>query len=412
MARASFAYVIFYAAIAAYAPFLQPYYLSLGISLGDIGALVALTSCVALIGSPIWGALHDRFPSSRLLIPVAAVIASAGGMGLGSVGATPLLAVCAAGWALGMSGIGPMMDVRVLDMLGSDRTRYARVRVWGSISFMILTPAIGFLLHQHYQGMFAFMIPGILGGGLASVLLPGRSPEKRGVSLMRAPGRVLRHRPIALYLLAALVGWIAISAQNPFFSIYLGQLGGSSDQVGWAWSLQSSMEIPTMFFFPLLARRVGTGRLIVVGMFILFVRMAANVAFTNPNVLVGFCLLQGVGYGLLLIGGITFVSQQAPRGTAATAQGILNAVTFSTSSIIGAGLGGQVAGLLSIRALYAIAACLAAIAIGLLALTVLPVAAKAPAEIPPAGPPGSPAPVPPAATTPVLPDRVAAPDEA
>ena len=167
-----------------------------------------------------------------------------------------------------------------------------------------------------------------------------------------------------------------------------------------------------MFFFPLLARRVGTGRLIVVGMFILFVRMAANVAFTNPNVLVGFCLLQGVGYGLLLIGGITFVSQQAPRGTAATAQGILNAVTFSTSSIIGAGLGGQVAGLLSIRALYAIAACLAAIAIGLLALTVLPVAAKAPAEIPPAGPPGSPAPVPPAATTPVLPDRVAAPDEA
>jgi MFS family permease len=70
------------------------------------------------------------------------------------------------------------------------------------------------------------------------------------------------------------------------------------------------------------------------------------------------------------------VSQQAPRGTAATAQGILNGVTSSLSSIIGAGLGGQIAGLLSIRALYAVSACLSGIAVGLLALAVLPVAAR------------------------------------
>lgn len=376
MARASVAYVILYAAVAAYAPFLQPYYSSLGISLAAIGALAAFTSAVALIAAPIWGAVHDRFPSSRLLIPAAAFIAAAGGLGLGSVGASPLLALSAAAFAVGMTGIGPMMDVRVLEMTGSDRTRYARVRVWGSISFIILTPLIGFVLHQHFGGLFFLMIPAIVGAGLASLLLPGRPLGVHGANLIKAPGRVLRHRPIAFYLMAALVGWTAVSAQNPFFSIYLGQLGASSDQVGWAWSIQASMEIPSMFFFPLLARRFGAERLIVAGMAILFLRQTANVVLTSPTLLIAFSLLQGLGYGLLLIGGIAFVSQQAPHGTAATAQGILNGVTSSLSSIIGAGLGGQIAGLLSIRALYAVSACLSGIAVGLLALAVLPVAAR------------------------------------
>ena len=401
MARASFAYVILYAAIAAYAPFLQPYYLSLGITLGDIGALVALTSGVALVGAPIWGALHDRLPSSRLLIPMAAVIASAGGMGLGSVGASPLLAVCASVWALGMSGIGPMMDVRVLDMLGSDRNRYARVRVWGSISFMVLTPAIGFLLHQHYQGMFAFLIPGILGGGLASVLLPGRSPEKRSVSMMKAPGRVLRHRPIALYLMAALVGWIAVSAQNPFFSIYLGQLGASSDRVGWAWSLQSSMEIPTMFFFPMLARRFGTGRLIVVGMSILLIRMAANVAFTNPDVLIG--CLPAAGRRIRAAADRRHRVRVAAGSAGNGGDGAGDPRTRSRSACprsSAPGWAGRSPACSRSEALYAIAACLAAIAIVLLALAVR-AAAGAPAQIP----------VAPSATALLPVDKVAVADE-
>jgi len=382
--RAVLAYVTLYVAVAAYSPYLQQYYKSLGISLGTIGALAAFTSAVALISAPTWGAIHDRYPTSRLLLPMAAGIGALGAAGLATAGASWLLIPSAAAFAMGMAGMGPMMDVRVLDMAGSERTRYARIRVWGSISFMVATPIVGFAIGEDYRSLFFVAVPMILVGGLAAMLLPGRAGGVHGASLRRAPGRVLGHRPIALFLIGAFVGWTAVYSQYAFFSIYLRQIGASSDQIGLAWSIQAALEIPSMFFFPQLSRRFGTERLIVLGMAIMALRLIVNAFFVSPTILIACSLMQGAGYGLALIGGISFVSRQAPKGTAATAQGILNAVTFSLSSIIGSGVGGQVAGWLTIRGLYAITAVLGLVAIVLVALAVLPASGQAALEPPPA----------------------------
>ena len=393
MRRAIAAYVVLYVAVAAYSPYLQQYYKSLGISLGTIGALAAFTSAVALLSSPTWGAIHDRYPTSRLLLPLAAAIGAAGMLGLATVGASFLLIPAAMAYAAGLAGLGPMMDVRVLDMAGTDRTRYARVRVWGSISFMVCTPFIGLAIGESYRGLFFVAVPMVLLAGFAAIFLPVRAGGVRGASLRRAPGRVLGHRPIALFLIGAFVGWTAVYSQYAFFSIYLRQIGGSSDQIGLAWSIQASLEIPSMMFFPQLSRRFGTERLIVVGMAIMTCRLLINAVFVSPSILIACSVIQGAGYGLVLIGGIAFVSRQAPRGTAATAQGILNATTFSLSSIIGGGVGGQIAGVIGIRGLYAITAGLGAVAVLLFALAVLPASrsefATTPAQTPgPADPPG------------------------
>ena len=374
MRRAVLAYITLYVAGAAYSPYLQQYYKSLGISLGTIGALAAFTSAVALISSPTWGAIHDRYPTSPLFLPLAAGIGALGAVGLATVGASWLLIPSAAAFAGGLAGLGPMMDVRVLDMAGSDRTRYARVRVWGSISFMVCTPFIGLAIGDNFRGLFFVAVPMILMGGLAAMLLPGRAGGVHAASLRRAPGRVLGHRPIALFLIAAFVGWTAVYSQYAFFSIHLREIGASADQIGLAWSIQASLEIPSMFFFPQLSRRFGTERLIVLGMVIMTSRLIVNALFVSPTILIAASAIQGAGYGLVLIGGIAFVSRQAPKGTAATAQGILNGVTFSLSSIVGSGVGGQIAAAVTIRGLYAITAGLGAIAIVLFAMAVLPAA--------------------------------------
>lgn len=382
MGRASISYAVVSIAVAAYSPFLQPYYQALGISLGAIGELVAFTSVVALFSAPTWGAIHDRLPTARFLLPVAGVIAALGALGLATVGASLLLITSAAAFAIGMSGLSPMMDVRVLNLVGADRSRYARVRVWGSISFIICTPIIGYAIGQNYRNLFFVLIPSVLLGGLAAMLLPGRGGGTRAASLRRAPGRVLGHLPISLFLVGALVGWTAIYAQSTFFSIYLRQVGASNDQIGWAWSVQAALEIPSMILFPQLARRFGTERLMVLGMAIVTVRLIANAVFVTPSLLIAFSLLQGAGYSLLSIGGIAFVSRHAPRGTAATAQGILNGVTLSLSIIIGSGLGGPLAGWLSIRGLFALSAGLGVAAIVLVALAVLPGAERPAAGAP------------------------------
>jgi len=372
--RSATAYIILFAAVGAYAPFLQQYYQSLGIPLWEIGLLAAFTSTMALSAAPVWGAIHDHVPASRLLIPLAASIATVGAIGLAVAGATPWLALAAATWAIGMSGTSPMMDVRVLSIVGANRARYGWIRACGSASFIVVAPIVGLLVDRGgMSAMFWVMVPAIALAGVAAITLPPRLDSVRPPSLRRAPGTVLRHRPIALFLIGATAAWTAISFQSSFFSIYLRSLGAPSSEVGWTWAIAATMEIPVMFLFPWLARRFGIERLLVAGAAIVFLREVANVVFTSPEMLLACSLMQGAGYALMLIGGITFVSLQAPKGTAATAQGILSGVTASLAAILGAGVGGQLAGLLTIRGLYLVAACLGALAVAMIAVAVLPV---------------------------------------
>ena len=374
MYRSATAYIILFAAVGAYAPFLQQYYQSLGIPLWEIGLLAAFTSTMALSAAPVWGAIHDHVPASRLLIPLAASIATVGAIGLAVAGATPWLALAAATWAIGMSGTSPMMDVRVLSIVGANRARYGWIRACGSASFIVVAPIVGLLVDRGgMSAMFWVMVPAIALAGVAAITLPPRLDSVRPPSLRRAPGTVLRHRPIALFLIGATAAWTAISFQSSFFSIYLRSLGAPSSEVGWTWAIAATMEIPVMFLFPWLARRFGIERLLVAGAAIVFLREVANVVFTSPEMLLACSLVQGAGYALMLIGGITFVSLQAPKGTAATAQGILSGVTASLAAILGAGVGGQLAGLLTIRGLYLVAACLGALAVAMIAVAVLPV---------------------------------------
>ncbi len=373
MYRAISAYVIVYGAIAAWAPYLSAYYKnSLGLPLGAVGLLMAMTSAVGLLAAPIWGTLHDRNPRSRFLLPLAGAIAATGALGLFTVGPSPLLPLAAMTFSAGSSGLSPMMDVRVLEMVGADRTRYARVRVWGSISFIFLAPLIGILTVEYgLPALFWVMIPALLLGGLAATTLPGRHAVVSS-SMLRAPMTVLRHRPIALLLLGSFFGWAAISSQNIFFTIYLQQLGASTELAGSAWSIAALLEVPTMFLFPALAKRFGVERMMVVGGLLLVCRQAGNAFFTDPEILMALSLIQGAGYSMLLIGSITFVSREAPRGTAATAQGIWNATAGSLAAILGSGLGGQIAGLITIRGLYVVCAVLTLLATVMIAAAVLP----------------------------------------
>jgi len=379
--RAAFAYFVITIGFAAYLPFLSLYYQSLGIPLAWIGALLALGWTASLLSGPAWGAVHDRFPSSRALLPLSGLIAGMSALALGLVGASPLLTVFAVGLAVGGAGLMPMLDVRTLELAGSDRTRYGLVRAFSSISFIIFAPITGFLTNARGAGaIFAIIVPSLIVAGFVAATVPGRSNVARAPSVLRAPGRVIAHRTTLLFLAGSLICWTAINAQGGFFSIYLRSLGAPADQVGWAWALQALLEVPTMLLFPVLVRRFGLSRLIVVGAVIAVVREVANATFTVPAILLACSVVQGAAYALLLVGGITFVSIHGPRDAAATAQGLFSAAAVSLSAILGVGLGGVLAEQIGTRGLYWVTVVLGVVGLVAIAASVLPARGPGPSE--------------------------------
>ncbi len=353
--RAALTYAVYFTAIGASWAYLPVYYRGLGLSLATIGLLAAMSAAIQLLSAPGWGALADRFPGSRLGLPIAALVAAAGAFGLAGAGGLPAIAACVAVLALGSAGIGPVLDARTLELLGTDRHRYGQLRAIGSVAFVVVTWVVGLLLDRRGSGaLFLVFVPSLVATSLVALSVPRRGGGRRP-GVWRGVGVFLRTPGVGVFLFGALLTWTLLNATNGFYSIQVVALGGSAEMVGLAWVVGAIFEIPVMWSYRRLAARFGAGRLLVLGAALFAVRAALAAPATDAGWLVAISPLEGLGFGLFFVGGVGFVSSRAPTGLAATAQGVSSAL-LGLSSILGTGLGGLVAGWTSIATLFAVSA--------------------------------------------------------
>ena len=263
-----------------------------------------------------------------------------------------------------------MLDARTVDLLGDDRDRYGRARAWGSVAFIVAALVVGGVVDRTTPGgLFLVYVPALALTSVAGWLLLGGA-SGRGRRLLRV-GRsdvaaLLRQGSLGLFLAGSTLLWSAVTAVSTFFSVHLVTLGAPAQVVGLAWALGAIVEVPLMFAFPTLVRRIGSERLLVLAAIAFAVRALGFGLTTNVALLLAIQPLAGVGFALFYVGTVTYVSREAPSRLQATAQGIFSGTAFSVGSIVGATVGGQLGDALTLRGLFL--AC--ALATGVAALVV------------------------------------------
>ena len=328
-------YIALFGAVGAYFPYLGVFYASRGLDLGTIGLLTGLAAAAGLVAAPLWGALADRFPSSRVVIPTAALISCVGAVALAASDSVVLMTLSVAVMALAFAGLGPTLDARSLEIVRGDRDRWGGLRAWGSASFIVVVLLTGALIERtSVASLFAVYIGALVSLALIALLLRGHSsasplPRLHGI------GRVLRDPLIARFLAATVLVWSASMAINWYFSIHLLELGAPGELVGSAWAIGALVEVPIMWAFPLLAARIGGERLIIIGAAFFALRALVLLVVTDPVLAAATMALHGMGFGLVLVGSVTFVARHAPPATAATAQGVLSAAIYSLALALG-----------------------------------------------------------------------------
>jgi PPP family 3-phenylpropionic acid transporter len=366
LVRTSAAYATTFAAIGAAWPFLPVYYRSLGFDLHTVGSFTALAAATQLIAAPLWGTIADRFPSSRLVLPASAIGAAVAAGALAVVREPALVVVTIIALFAAGAGILPMLDTHALDVVAADRDRYGRLRVWGSVAFIVAVSLVGWIVDRvGIHGLFLVYVPAHLATALVTASfqpvtagIPSVPPRLESLrALVRQP-RLMR------FFAASLLGWSALMAVNAFFSIHLVALGAPALLVGSAWALGALVEVPIMWAFPALAARLGGERLLIVGA-VLFVVRALLVAWVHdPLMLVATMTIAGAGFALLLVAGITHASRLAPEGAAATTQAVFSSVSFGLAMIVGSLTGGFLADALGIMGMALVAAGASAVAVG------------------------------------------------
>jgi len=354
-------YALLFGAVGAYIPYISLYLGSRGLDLGTVGALIALFSAVSLVAAPSWGAVADGIGDARGPILVAALL-SAAAASLLAVAATPaFLAVAIACLAASFAGIVPMVDSRVVRVLGG-RERFGQARASGSAAFIVVAVGAGTVIRSAGpSATFALYVPLLVATGLAAWALLRIAPAAvaagrgrpnfgraarlalRGFSPTTLAGLLGLPR-FGLFFVASVVIWTSHAAFQGFISLRITALGGDATMVAATWSLGALVEVPLMVAFPALARRFGPEPLIVVGAIGFALRSLIAGLASSPVEIVAASPFGGVGFAFVYVGTVTWIAGAVSRSIAATAQGMITGTAVSIGAIVGSIVGGAIGG--------------------------------------------------------------------
>ena len=158
--RLSAFYFAYFLALGAYAPYFAPYLESRGLSAWQISVVMSLWFGSRVYAPSTWGWLtaHSAHPI-RWLRAGAAVTLAAFALFLLPLGFAAVILVMLV-YATAYNAIMPQFEALTLAHLGERRSRYGRIRVWGSVGFVIANIGFGWLLQGlGYHRLMALLLP-------------------------------------------------------------------------------------------------------------------------------------------------------------------------------------------------------------------------------------------------------------
>jgi MFS transporter, PPP family, 3-phenylpropionic acid transporter len=145
----------------------------------------------------------------------------------------------------------PLAEAAAVDALAGDMSRYGRIRLWGSVGFIIAVTAAGPLFEHAGIGWWpAVSLALLLLTAVAIARLPALPAASHAQAGKKTPSFLaqLKRRDVALFFASAffLVG--AHGALYAFFSLYLHQAGYSKTWIGVLWAIGVIFEVGVFYW--------------------------------------------------------------------------------------------------------------------------------------------------------------------
>jgi MFS transporter, PPP family, 3-phenylpropionic acid transporter len=250
----SFAY---FASIGLFNPYAPLWFQSLGLSTLAIGSIASLQAWTRVVVPYAWSWLGDHWGQGAqrsTLLRIAAALALVFAAWLPFVGTPLAVTIVVVLMYLANGAIVPLSEAALAQRLARggdlDVGRYGRVRLWGSIGFIVSVSLFGAVLQWAGIGwlpaatvlMFALML------AAAWRLPPGsaRSSAAAGID-DDSVWDVLRRPAVAWFFAGVFFTVLAHTALYVFFSLYLDALGYGKAAVGALWAVSVAAEI--VFFW-------------------------------------------------------------------------------------------------------------------------------------------------------------------
>jgi len=327
-------YAAYFAAMGLILPYFPVYLSDRGLDVSAIGVMTGLLAAAKVIAPPWTGHVLDQrsHEQSRHFIVLASFVAAGFAVCMAAADNPYLLAAVIFTFGVLWAAILPLTDGLSVSVSEAALADYGRLRVWGSVGFVVASLAGGAWLAGDAVRQLPYWLAGLL---LLTALAAYGFPEHREEEV-RPDGVVSGFGAAFFALLAAsFVMQVSHGAYYGFYSLYLVEIGFSGWQIGAFWVLGVVAEIVLMWKWARPLQQASPARVLGGCLLLAAIRWFGIGWFVSWLPLLLLQLLHAASFAAFHLSAVTWVKRLAPVGRHAAAQGWYSASGFGLGSAVG-----------------------------------------------------------------------------
>lgn len=330
-------YFCYYAALGAYTPYIGRWVDALGHGGYVVGGMLSIWYGTRIVGPPLWSALVQRSSKPGQWFVAGALLTLICFAGFTLTTTVHQLFAVMTVFGLFYNALMPQFEAMTLLALGARRNDYGRIRLWGSVGFLVVAGSYGWLLDQVGSARFPWVtLP--LFVLMVAAAWPHRSdaPPQHTEDISDA-GHLWKRPGVRRFLLVALLMQLGFGAFYVFYTLHMQQHGHSGSAIGALWALGVAIEIAMFWKVPSLIERFGAPRLMSFCIGITVLRWVVTAVFADSLAIMAAAqMLHAFGFAVFHACCMRQMTEFFPGRRAAAGQSLLYGFSSGLGGVLGA----------------------------------------------------------------------------
>jgi MFS transporter, PPP family, 3-phenylpropionic acid transporter len=310
-----------------------------GLDAQAIALVFAAAIWAKVIATPVLGALADRLGLRRAMMIALAGVACAAYAGLWPVAGFGTLLALNLVAGVAQSAMMPLGDSVTLAAVRDEGLDYGRIRVWGSVSFVVASVGSGAvlaLIPAGASGDNPVLLLVLAASAVLCAACIGIPPAARGAGIIRsrwgALGQLAGDRRFWLFVVSAAALQSSHQLYYGFGTLYWREIGFSDTVIGMLWAEGVVAEIVLFWCSAPFVRRCGPLGLMALGGAAGIVRWSLMGVVPGLAAAAALQLLHALTFGASHLGAMHWMARRVPPSAAASAQSLYAALSAGLGS--------------------------------------------------------------------------------
>ncbi|MGB5773338.1 MAG: MFS transporter [Sedimenticolaceae bacterium] len=339
--RLSGFYFFYFALLGALVPYWGLFLRERGFDAVAIGELMAILMATKVVAPNLWGWLGDHLGHRIRIVRLAAIVSVITFAGMYWAEGFWFIALVMTLYSFFWNASLPLFEVITFSYLKERVARYAQIRVWGSIGFILTVIVLGALIDRRGP---EFVLPAVLtifiAIWLSSLLVRDPSPEPQ-LHTEQSLTSILRKPAIIGFFGAVFLMQASHGPYYAFYSIFMTDHGYSETLIGQLWALGVLAEVGLFMVMHHLLDRLGARRVLIASLCLAGLRWLMIGYFADSLAAILFAqLLHAATFGTFHAAAIHLVHHYFRGRHEGRGQALYSSVSFGAGGAVGSLIAG------------------------------------------------------------------------